>query len=302
MTINDIMEYFPEYSGKDLIVSGYNTLNKINDVQSRHFCGALFSLFSYCGELTYVESDGFGDINLVDGQIQYSLGVTNFGKTRASNWIITIYENSMYENNGQVIEGVLCSLFGKDFLSKKVFSQEYRDRKSSFATQTILNPYYRIAKDLHENDYKNISIFDQKFQKLGETDKQSIARSLTWLSESTKSYGSESFLRMWIALEIAFTKTENTVKELRIKIARANDIENEKVDFYFHIGKIYGIRKEIVHRGKNPPIDGSILDILFYLYTDLLFYKITGQKDKRAIDYIVNKQIDFDKLLNRCFA
>lgn len=302
MTINDVIEYFPEYKGKELIIYGYNTLNNIMDVHLKRFYTESFSLFFYCGDLSYVETDGFGDITLLDGQIRCSLGTTQFGKNKSSYWILSIFEKDKCVYFNRVIEGVIASLFGKDFLGRQVFHQEFSDNQASFSTPAMLNPNYRIAKDLKENDYQNLVIFNQKFLKLRETEKQSINRSLAWLSESTKSYGSDSFLRIWIALEIAFTKTDNTVKELRSRIACANDIENEKVDLFFHLGKIYGIRKEIVHRGKNPPIDGCVLDILFYIYTDLLFYKLTGQKDKRAIDYITRKKVDFEEVLNKCFV
>lgn len=302
MNVNEVVALFPEYAEKALVVLGYNTQNDISKVNQCCFHGKDYSVFFYCGELTYIENQGFGDIELVDGKIRFSLGITQFGKAKSSYWVIFIYESSEILNNDREIEGIVASLYGKDFLGKKVFTQEIHDNKSAALTPGFLSPYYRIATDIDESKFSNLSIFEDKLNSLGSTDKQSILRSLAWLSDSTKSYNADSFLRLWIALEIGFTKTDNAVKELRNRISKANDIENEEVDSYFCIGKLYGLRAEIVHRGKNPPIDGSILDVMFYIYTDLLFMKLTGQKDKRALNYLSEKQICFKEILDKCFA
>jgi len=302
MTVNDIIEIFPEYQNREVIVEGYTTQNNISKVNMNSYHGTEFSLLFYCGELAYIENQGFGDIDLVDGQIRYSLGSTQFGKTKTSYWIIVLYEKLKHLRYDREIEGVICSLYGKDFLGKKVFTQEVNNDKSVVLTPGFLNPYYRITSDIDESNIISLSVFENKMNGLSNNDRHAIMRSLAWLSDSTKSFTSDSFLRLWIALEIGFTKSDNAVKEIRNNIAKAYDIDNGKVDYYFNLGKIYGLRCEIVHRGKNPPIDGSILDMMYYIYTDLLFFKLTGQKDKRAMNYLSKKSINLKEVLDNCFA
>lgn len=302
MTINEVINLFPEYKESELIISGYDTQSNIANANLTRYFGCDFSVLFYCGELTYISSEGFGDIDLVDGQLRYSLGVTQFGKSKSSYWIITIYEKKKHNEYHKEIEGIISTIYGKDFLNKKIFTQEcYRDQ-STFSTPAFLNPYYRVTENITEEKIRYMNVFEQWLYRLDENEMASIIRSMAWLSEASKTYGSDSFLRMWIALEIGFTKTDNTVKELREKIARANDIVNEKVDAIFCLGKMYGVRKEIVHRGKNPPIDGSILDIMYYLFTDLLYFKLAGQKYKKALGYIKEKQINLNAILSKCFV
>jgi hypothetical protein len=86
------------------------------------------------------------------------------------------------------------------------------------------------------------------------------------------------------------------VKELRERFAKANDLLNEQVNLHFALGRIYGFRKDIIHRGKNPRIDGNLLDLMYFMYRDLLYHQLTGQKNKQALSFIRQREIKINDL------
>jgi hypothetical protein len=119
-----------------------------------------------------------------------------------------------------------------------------------------------------------------------------VLLSLGWFAQAFESSGVDGFLKYWIAFEALGMSDASNIRPLNEALERAYGIPASEVETCYGVGRIFGFRSLIVHRGETPSIHGSLLDYLEALYRDVLFERL-GLKCTAAAAAI-RKQPGFD--------
>jgi hypothetical protein len=115
-------------------------------------------------------------------------------------------------------------------------------------------------------------------------DSERIRLSLRWLDEGKRSTGVDALIRLWFALEILSGggKGDNVVKIVRDKLAAIYGVPADEATRRFGVGRIYGLRNLIVHKGLRVEVPGLLLACLHGIYVDILVLELGFQSGRRA--------------------
>jgi hypothetical protein len=128
-------------------------------------------------------------------------------------------------------------------------------------------------------------------------EKNRISLSLRWFSMATYDSGIDAFLKYWIALETLAMPDDTNIKPLREILAKASSIETQKIDDSFGIGRIYGLRSDIVHKGLQVTLDIPFLFYMSRLYSDVLFEVLGLPRMNRAQACLADPKVEGLKAL-----
>lgn len=97
-----------------------------------------------------------------------------------------------------------------------------------------------------------------------------IELSLGWIEQSQRGMNSaDSFVKAWIALEILAMPDWNNLTPMNEAIAQAYGIGLEQARLRFEVGRLFGLRGEILHEGRIA-VDARLIAYASCLYQDLL--------------------------------
>jgi hypothetical protein len=97
---------------------------------------------------------------------------------------------------------------------------------------------------------------------------------LRWYGSSFGQKGDvDSLLAAWFAIEAIGMSTEN-VRDLHVHLAAAYGISEDAARREFQLGKIHGLRGDIVHRGERPPIHADLLAYLQAVFVDVFRHRV----------------------------
>ena len=106
----------------------------------------------------------------------------------------------------------------------------------------------------------------------------------------------DSFIKIWIAIEMAFIEKEKACNVLKDIMVEAFKMNHQEINKYFMINHIYGLRKKIIHNGYFPNFDHRLLELLGNIYRDLLSWKLSGICPKSSLLYLENNEIVISEL------
>jgi hypothetical protein len=298
--LKNLISHFPYFSSGEYWVYGYETLQPIEELSQHTIETSQYSIMFYSGVFDYLEKKSSTEAKKVDYKFHYSLSYEEVEKSKNTNWIFTLFRPNLLEAESidKEIEGVISIFFGSGFINERIFTHKV---SNTLELNFDLNKKKNNQNVLFEFEKSKISAIKNMNSRLQGFDialRTSLQRSFVWISDALHSSGADSFLRLWIAIEIAFTTSNNTVRELRKRVSIAYQIENERVNQLINLGKLYGIRNTIVHKGGNPTISQKIIDCMFLLFVDLLDYKINGESEKKLILFLNNEEKTFEQIIN----
>ncbi len=111
---------------------------------------------------------------------------------------------------------------------------------------------------------------------------------------STEESELDLFVHYWVAFE-ALTMDTTNVKSAEKLFESLHGTTREEVHSKLQIGRLQGLRSDIVHKGLTPDLDYRVLILLDALYVDALAYKLNvthvGNTDKymdgtTAVDFL----------------
>lgn len=108
--------------------------------------------------------------------------------------------------------------------------------------------------------------------------------SLRWFDASVQSDDNvDSFIRCWIALE-TFAMPDSTniapINEALVSVYGLSDSDTARDRF--RVGRLYGLRGDIVHSGSPTSLNGAVDEYLRAIYVDTLLFMCAVPSDKRA--------------------
>jgi len=283
-----------------LVITGYQTRTAIEPFAGIRIAAKEFMILFYAGSLTYVASTPEPGIELVDGQVRVSFGQTDFAKTKSSRWIIVVRPDAKSEMNLETIEGLLRTVVAPRLLLHRTFQRiiDLHRAESGASSCSLLNPCLMGPSDLTAKSIAAIDNAAAALERLPFAERTLLIRSLSWINDSCCANDIwDSFLKIWIALEMLYIRGGNAVSSLRSIVKQAYGIAptNEKIPF--DIGRIYGIRKRIVHNGELPSYDWRFIDFLWELYRDLFAWKLSGSCPGVAISYLQSIGATLEQLI-----
>lgn len=190
-------------------------------------------------------------------------------------------------------------VFGENVIYKQIFENIISCKTGipTATSSTIINPRSNPNPIISTKNLLQVSDIVKAKNNLNQTLQNKVDSSLTWYYDSIKDFGTSSFLKCWIAIEILVLNDSNIkpIKEIFYKIYNESETRDNEL---FMIGKLYGIRGEIVHDGSKRPIHGLLLKYLQFIYIDI-FYEILQLEPRYATQLLLdNIKLNLDDLIN----
>ncbi len=114
-----------------------------------------------------------------------------------------------------------------------------------------------------------------------------LRQSLRWLAKApTEERPEDAFLSLWIAIECLVMKTSD-IRDISETLARYYGRTAEETKDWLSIGKVYGLRCRIAHKGWMGGIESDVTDYLECIYEDLLF-AVVGLPGRRRCEQAVS--------------
>jgi hypothetical protein len=192
---------------------------------------------------------------------------------------------------------LLVSTNYRNIACRRLFTQIIERANGSIRAAGMLFrlPFDLSAPDLTPGALGRFPRCYEEIEKRDQGQKQKIILSLHWHLKGIQSDGLDSFLSLWIALE-TLTMTSTNVAGLNNALAAAYGITRELAAEEFGVGRLFGLRSQIVHNGIRKRISTDLTDYMECLYADLLVHELLGESLGRARELLSKKRVDVAKL------
>lgn len=97
-----------------------------------------------------------------------------------------------------------------------------------------------------------------------------IAHAVTWLSEGMAKDGADGILAMWIGLEILTMRQGTDIRPINERLATLYGLDYRAACTRFCVGRLFGLRAEIVHGGSRATVTSNIAFYLRCVFVDCL--------------------------------
>lgn len=197
------------------------------------------------------------------------------------------------------LTGFLSCLIGRNIVYRNIFNQivHFEKKETQFSGPTYLNPL-ALPKPAIGGDRTNLieKIF-ATINNITEPKKNKIVLSLHWYEQGEFSVGIDSFLKIWIALEVLGMDRTTNIRPLNEILAKGYAISIDRAKNKYGIGIIYGFRSRIVHDGEKPPITCYFLDYIKGIYLDILLTILDFPIEGRAEEILKGSNFELRNLL-----
>lgn len=287
INIKDILpkEWFDENGTGDIYVSTYHCLTDIlARKQKTHLIGRIFNntFLIIDTVLEYQTVDLFFK-NVVNNTPQFESNIL----TKKTEQNIILFLFSKYKNEVEILSelqsarGLLSNIEGKNtnYLHVTDYILHFPLGNNSTVSPSIKmpDPFPAFSKEII------VESISQKINSL-ESDLQSrIKLSLRWVDSAEHETNSlDEFLKLWFAIETISMPDTTNIKPLINRLAQIYNVDIHGVQDLFGIGKIFGLRSNIVHNGFNIGIHQQLNRFLKAIFNDVLLDICTCRSNKKA--------------------
>jgi hypothetical protein len=138
-----------------------------------------------------------------------------------------------------------------------------------------------------------ISSLEGAISGLGEQQRNRMDLSLQWFFRAEETHqGVDGSLMYWFALKSLAMPGFEKIAAIEARLAKIYQLNRAFVRDSFRLGKLYGLRGDIVHHGYHPPIDARVLDFMAAVYWDLLLDTLKLAPYRAAGDFLAAHDID----------
>ncbi|HJU06906.1 MAG TPA: hypothetical protein VJ727_00270 [Rhodanobacteraceae bacterium] len=152
-------------------------------------------------------------------------------------------------------------------------------------------PFASPPPDLSENSLNLFITCERALRSKDAAFQRRVELSLHWHMRGIRLDSVDSFLSLWIAIE-ALSMDTSDIKPVNEALAAIYNLSYRDAAEKFAMGRVYGLRSDIVHKGRKDFISTGITDYLECVYTDLLLNKLGITSLRRAEEFI--RAHDFD--------
>jgi hypothetical protein len=160
-----------------------------------------------------------------------------------------------------------------------------------YCSAPIKNPLSMRQPELTESELSRLRSAVEAIAELPEATQNRIRLSLRWFEHGTRSDGIDAFLQLWIAIE-TLTMPGTDIRPLLNLLSGAYGISARELRERYALGRICGLRGDIVHQGRRPPMLGVFLDFVGAIYADALMVTLGLPSSRRADEVLAKSPID----------
>jgi len=180
-------------------------------------------------------------------------------------------------------------------LTEYIFN--FKENQKTFMGESLYFPPLDEI-NLYGNKIDEITEWQGKISELPDLNRNRVALSLRWYQEALYDSGIHGFIKYWIALEaLCFTEGESIVDSINAKLASAYNITMANTRKLFEIGRIFGFRTKIIHKGEINIIHFRVIDYLQGIYSDVFLNMLHLPCKFRAKKIIEDKNFNLRGLL-----
>lgn len=190
----------------------------------------------------------------------------------------------------QETAGLLNAAFGRNITFEHVFDNVLNIETGalSITSPYLVNPDSFPAPDTSEAGFQATEALEAGIDGLGSNEATRVRLSLQWFEMAVKADDHNSFLACWIAIEILIMPDTN-IRPAEEALATIYSLTLAQTKEKFKLGRIFGIRSNMVHNGIIPSLHTDLIDYLQAVYVDLLLYTAGRNSEFRAAA-VLNKQ------------
>lgn len=199
------------------------------------------------------------------------------------------------EERIEIARALLAAFQGRNIAYLKVFENTYsfesRDLKSW--SQLIPLPLSFPRPAIGPGGLAATLAAERARWSLPPAEQNRVELSLRWLGQAIYSYGVDGFLKYWFAIETLVMQGTSDIRPLNEVLATVYNLDSASAAKQrFHTGLLSGLRGQIVHDGRLPAIDSSILRFCEYLYHDVLRQKLGLPPERRLETLLIGSAFD----------
>lgn len=181
-------------------------------------------------------------------------------------------EADRYES---AVIGLVVAFLGRNAAARKLFDM-CLDITGAFSVfGRIDNPFRHGRPNLADDALLEIEAASDALSDLSPHDQDRLRLSLRWFGQSLREEeDQDAFIKLWVALEVLAMPDATNVKPLNLSLADAYDMPFDEVTRRFQVGRIHGLRSDMLHEGKSSLHFPLISDYAHALYIDLLRHMV----------------------------
>jgi hypothetical protein len=193
-----------------------------------------------------------------------------------------------YRERTQTAVGLLLAWEGRNIAHGPLFEMNVAvtSNQVSAVSPTLDNPLTFPAPNLSSARLTALEGAARAVETLGSDVRARVELSLRWYEPGMYSSGIDSFLRLWIAIETLCMPSTTDIRPLIELLAHAYSLTERDVRTRYQIGRVFGLRGLIVHKGSRSPVHSHLLDYLAAIYADALAETL-GVPSARMVDRVM---------------
>ena len=244
------------------------------------------------GSLSY--QDSYGSLTVVN-ENPFSLSFDHIGEktTPEGHYILVIIPYSIDGQNAdevgvmaqtQVAVGHIRACLGKNGAFQHIFDNilHLGSDKTEVTSQSFEMPNWHPPVNMEPSESALLIEVGQAIDNLKPDLKARAKLALSWFNRGqSASDHIEKFINCWVALE-CFSDSDTHIKPLNQMLVQAYALTLNEVTVKFGLGRLQGMRSDIIHKGRIPVLDGLLQMYVEAIFTDLLCQFLSLPCPKRA--------------------
>ncbi|HZF09689.1 MAG TPA: hypothetical protein VFE33_12935 [Thermoanaerobaculia bacterium] len=197
--------------------------------------------------------------------------------------------------------GLVSSILGRNAAYRLIFDNTLDivgDSTTINNGDVIRVPLADDPPDLSRSRVGMIPTATSNFSALPEAERNRVELALHWHAEAISSPAVDQFLKQWIALEALGMSDRENIRPLNVSLGEAYGCSTEEAQQRFGVGRIFGFRSKILHRGQRLPIFGILEHYVEALFRDVLFHKLGLPPVGHAAQVVASPGFDLRYLLH----
>jgi hypothetical protein len=196
--------------------------------------------------------------------------------------------------------GLVSAVLGRNVVYRQIFDNtlDLVADNTTVIGDVFRNPQVDEVPDLSTSRLDAISEAATALAALPENQRNRAELAIHWYAEALASPAADQFLKLWIALEALGMSERENIRPLNATLAEAYGISPDEAQQRFGVGRVFGFRSRILHRGQRLPIYGVLDRYVEALFRDVLFQKLGLRPMLHASQVATSSGFDLRALLH----
>lgn len=197
----------------------------------------------------------------------------------------------------QYVRSLMVALLGRNAAYRHEF-----DVDIEFATRSVGSPssvFTTPEDETPEVNKRGLELVATALEKLSSLDSSTqnrIRLALRWYQRSfgddrlvrdTKEEDIDKFVNCWLAWETLVMERYDDINSITHALADIHGREVQRIGELFPIGRIYGLRADILHHGQMKDLKQGLISFMTNVFADLLLHVLglpSGENTRRYLD------------------